>query len=328
MSNARTISPELQAHLNTRTTSLTALIKITPRDPNYPPVGMAKLDRDVVYDDGGGNTTYHAMVGIVMENMRSTSSMEVGNSLSEHLIPAASFSIDLDEKLIRAGVYDYAHYTVYIVNYEDLSMGHFIPPAGFGQVGQLSVDDRGMGFRMEMTDATKQLKQTIVEKDSISCRAIYGSQPFGTGGGVVEERFPCGATLYWSSTQTVDAVGVENTLSFTASALGAVDNAFVPGMLEWITGDNAGRSISVSTQDSSGDITLSMPTMFPIQIGDTFRIRHDCTKWVYGVHGCQDNFSEVSPTEWKLHYRGEPFIPISDADSTNTPGATVGTGSA
>ncbi len=84
----------------------------------------------------------------------------------------------------------------------------------------------------------------------------------------------------------------------------------------------------METQDGSGNITLWLETQFPIEAGDTFRIRHDCTKWVYGTHGCQDNFSSVGPNEWKLHYRGEPFIPISDADAINTPGATYGTGAA
>jgi uncharacterized phage protein (TIGR02218 family) len=238
------------------------------------------------------------------------------------------FSIPISEELIAAGVYDYATYTIYLVNYEDLSMGHVIMPAGFGQTGRMTVDASGLAFKTELTDLTKQLKQNIVEKDSITCRAIYGSQPIGTGGGVVEQRFPCGATLEWSSTQTVTAVGEESNRTLTASGLGAAANAYVPGMLEWLTGRNAGHSYEVESQDASGNISLWTETQFPIQAGDTFRIRHDCTKWVYGTHGCQDNFSAVSPVEWKLHYRGEPFIPISDADAINTPGATIGTGDA
>lgn len=328
MTNARNVPAALQAHFDSRTTSLTVLIKVTPKDPNYPAWGITRLDRDVTYDDGDGDVTYSAMVGMVMENMRSQSTMEVGNSQSKHLVPAASFSIPVSEELIRAGVYDWADYVVYVINYEDHSMGHWIPPAGFGQTGQLSVDDRGQSFQMELTDLTKILKQTIVEKDSILCRADYGSQPIGTGGGVKEQRFPCGATLAWSATQTVTGVGAEANNMFTASALGAAANFYAPGMVKWITGSNAGRSFSVDTQDGGGNIVTNDQTQFPVEIGDTFQIRRDCTKWVYGTSGCQDHFSGVSATEWKLHYRGEPFIPIADADSINTPGATVGTGSA
>jgi uncharacterized phage protein (TIGR02218 family) len=324
--NYRQISPELQAHLDAGATTLTVLIKVTPKNQNYAPFGICKLDRDLVYDDGLGEVNYAAMIGMVLSDMQSTSTMEVGNSEGRHLIPEAQFNIQVDEELIRAGVYDWADYVAYVVNYEDLSMGHWIPPAGFGQTGQLSVDDRGLSFRMELTDLSKILKQTIVEKDSITCRADYGSQPIGTGGGVKEQRFPCGATVTWSSTQTVTAASSEPTISFTASGLGQPDNTYVPGMLEWISGPNAGRSQGVSEQDEDGNISVYDATQFPVSVGHSFRIRHDCTKWVYGTHGCKENFG--GGDEWKLHYRGEPFIPISDADAVNTPGATVGTGSA
>lgn len=329
MSNARNVPAALQAHFDTRTTSLTVLIKVTPKMAKYAPFGITKLDRDVTYNDGTGSLTYSAMVGSVMENMRSTSTMEVGNSQGKHLVPAAQFSIPVSEELIRAGVYDWADYVVYVVNYEDLSMGHWIPPAGFGQTGQLSVDDRGQSFQMELTDLTKILKQTIVEKDSITCRADFGSQPIGTGGGVKEQRFPCGAALNWSTTKTVTSVSTsEANTTFRASALGAAASFYVPGMLQWLTGNNTGRSLGVEQQDASGNIVTTDQTAFPVQVGDTFKIRRDCTKWIYGTSGCKDHFSSVSATEWKLHYRGEPFIPIADADAINTPGATVGTGSA
>lgn len=322
--NYRDISPELQEFLDSGATTCTLLVKMVPRDPNYPSFGIAKLDQDVIYDDGDGDLTYYASVGMVPANLSSTSAMDVGNSQFSHLIP--EFSVPIDETLIRAGVYDYAEYTAYLVNYEDLTMGHWIPPAGHGQVGQIKIDNRGLSFQMELTDDTKQLKQTIVEKDSITCRAIFGSQPIGTGGGVVEQRFPCGKDLsgLWTNGD-VTAVGLENTLNFTDSGLGLAANTAVPGMVEWLTGSNAGRQYEVSAQSGAGVIELQYETMFPIEVGDQFRIRPDCTKWVENHNGCKFHFGVP---EWKNHYRGEPFIPISDADQINTPGATVGTGSA
>lgn len=327
MANARTISPQLQDHLDSGMTTLCALIRVEPRDPKYSVFGITSLDRDVAYDDGQGDIVYSASVGMIPANLESTAAMDVGNSQFQHLIP--EFSVPIDEDLIKAGVYDYAWYTVYIVNYEDLTMGHWIPPAGFGQVGQLSVDDRGLSFKMELTDLTKLLKQTIVEKDSITCRAIFGSQPFGSSDSsetFVEQRFPCGKDLsgLWTNF-TVTTVGLESNRTFQAGALGLPANTAIPGMVQWLTGDNANRQIEVESQDGSGNISLNYETQFPIQVGDTGRIRPDCTKWIDGTNGCKFHFGEP---EWKNHYRGEPFIPISDADSANTPGATIGTGSA
>lgn len=324
MANERSISSALQSHMDSGMTTLTCLIKVEPRDPKFLPFGICRLDQDVTYDDGDGPLLYGAMIGMVPADLQSTSAMDVGNSQFQHLVP--QFGIDVSEELIRAGVYDYAWYTVYIVNYEDLSMGHWIPPAGFGQLGQVSIDNRGLSFKTELTDLTKLLKQTIVEKDSITCRAIFGSQPIGTGGGVVEQRFPCGKDLtsLWTN-GTVTSVGLETNRTFTASALGLPANTAVPGMVQWLTGDNANRQIEVESQSGAGVVTLGFETQFPIHIGDTFRIRPDCTKWIDGTNGCKFHFGEP---EWKNHYRGEPFIPISDADAINTPGATVGTGSA
>lgn len=324
MANARTISPELQAHMDSGMTTLTCLIKVEPRDPKFSPFGICRLDQDVTYDDGDGALLYGAMIGMVSADLQTTASMDVGNSQFNHLVP--QFGIDVSEELIKAGVYDYAWYTVYVVNYEDLSMGHWIPPAGFGQLGQVSIDNRGLSFKTELTDLTKLLKQTVVEKDSITCRAVFGSQPIGTGGGVVEQRFPCGKDLtsLWT-TGTVTSVGLETNRTFTASALGLAANTAVPGMVQWLTGENENRQIEVESQSGAGVVTLGFETQFPIQVGDTFRIRPDCTKWIDGTNGCKFHFGEP---EWKNHYRGEPFIPISDADSINTPGATVGTGAA
>ncbi|MGJ7512339.1 baseplate hub protein [Variovorax sp. GT1P44] len=326
MSGSRTIPSALLTHLQSNTTSLTVLIKIQPRSPQYAAFGITKLDRDVTYNDGTGSLTYSAAIGMVPAELRSQSSMEVGNSEFKHLLP--QFSVLVNEDLIRAGVYDYAWYTVYVVNYEDLTSGrHWIPPAGFGQVGRLSVDDRGLSFMMELTDLAKLLKQSVVENYSLTCRAIFGSQPIGTGGGVVEQKYSCGfdASTLWTATKTVTGVGAESNRTFTASALGLAANICVPGMVKWLTGNNAGRQEMVESQDASGNISTKFELPFPVQVGDTFTIRSDCTKWKDGANGCKAHFGG---TEWKRHYRGEPLIKIGDADSNATPGATIGTGSA
>lgn len=325
MSLLRNVPAALQSHYDSGTTTTCRLMLFVPRVLGYPSLGITSLDRDVTYNDGSGAVVYKAAIGMVPETIRMQEAMEVGNSQAQHLIP--QFDLSITEEMLRAGVYDYAWFWIYEVNYEDPSMGHV--ELMHGQTGQMLID-QGVSFWTEFTDLTKILKQNMVEKDSILCRASYGSQPFGTGGGVVEERFPCGKNLaaLWTTAKTVTHIGLETNISFRASALGAAANTYVPGVIEWLTGDNTGRTHSVESQDALGWISLSEQTMFPVQVGDTFKIRHDCTKWIDGDKGCKANWSDVSPDEWKLHYRGEPLIPISDADSINTPGATVGTGDA
>lgn len=312
----RTISAELQAHLNGSATTTTLLLRIDPVTPGYPSIGATLLDRDVVYDDGDGEVTYKATIGMVPANIVSSASMEVGNTEIQHLLPETDLPIS--EADISAGVYDFASYTLMLVNYEDLSMGHVIMPSGHGQLGQMR-QENGLSFWSELTALVKLLKQSIVEKDSLTCRAIFGSQPLGSGA-VIEQRFPCGkdVTALWLP-GAVTSVGLETNRAFTASALGAAADVYVPGMLKWITGANAGRTYEVESQTAGGLIGLTFETMFPIEAGDTFQIRPDCTKWKEGNNGCKFHFG----TEWVLHYRGEPLIPVADADQINAPGASM-----
>lgn len=324
MSGNRPISLDLQTAIASRSASLTVLLKITPTVPGSSVIGITKLDLDFTYDDGDGDLTYSAMTGMVPANMLATSSMTVGNSETKGLL-LPQYSVPVEVEDINAGVYDNAAYTVYIIDFEHPEYGHWIPPSGHGVVGRVTVDERGQSFVMELTDLTKLLKQSVVDNWSRTCRAIFGSQPIVTGGGVVEEEQPCGfdADSLWSSTQTVTSVGVEDTRTFTASGLGAGAGFYLPGLIEWLTGDNAGRREMVEAQSGAGAISLKFPMYYAVQTGDTFRIRPDCTRIKDGTNGCKDHWEVITVVEWKKHYRGEPFTPVADGDSLTTPGAST-----
>jgi uncharacterized phage protein (TIGR02218 family) len=315
----RTVPSALQTRLNQDATSKTTLLLIRPVTQGYDPIGITLLDTDVVYDDGDGPITYLAKIGMIPASLVSSLDMDVDNTEIQSLVP--EFDLPISETDISAGVYDYAECTIMMVDYLDLSAGHVV--IGFGNTGQMKVQD-GLSFWTEFTALSKLLKQTVVEKDSLACRAIFGSQPIGTGGGAVEQRFPCGkdVSTLWSTTKTVTAVGQETTISFAASALGAADSVYAPGVLVWLTGANANRTCEVESQGSDGVINLTFDTMFPITVGDTFKIRPDCTKTVENANGCRAHFG----SDWVLHYRGEPYIPVQDADSINMPGAGIGGG--
>ena len=93
MSNTRTISPELLAHLQSGATTTTILIRIDPQDTKFDSVGITKLDRDVIYDDGAGELTYSAAVGMVPAELVTGESMDVGNSEFANLLPQFSIPI-------------------------------------------------------------------------------------------------------------------------------------------------------------------------------------------------------------------------------------------
>ena len=67
-----------------------------------------------------------------------------------------------------------------------------------------------------------------------------------------------------------------------------------------------------------GEVTLGEPTPFPIQIGDTFRIRPDCRK----------RYAEDCIAVWNngINFKGEPLIPVGDSASIQTPGGQLAGG--
>lgn len=313
----RVIPIALQQHLDGDATTVCLCVRIEPVSPGYPPVGVTTLDRDLSVELGGdsngsGLLTYHAAVGIGPSARVSSTGMAVDNSEGNSLVP--EFDVPVSERDLVAGVYDYAKWTSYLVNFEDTTQ--FVELAR-GELGQVRVL-QGMSFTFEMLGLTKRLKQTIVEVDSLGCRAVFGSQALGTPGADVTQRFPCSRIVsgLWVGS-TVTSVGAESTIDFGAS-LSEPDGFFKPGMLRWTTGRNAGRTYEVE-EHANGAVSLTFPTMFAIQVGDTFQIRPDCTKNKDGPNGCRQWWG----ANWVLHFRGEPYIPVGDTGQINAPGASV-----
>ena len=309
----RTIPSALQAHLDTGITTMALIMRIEPVTPGFMPVGCTTLDRDIEYDDGRGLLTYHATVGYTPSTLQATSSMGVDNSEGQHLLPMVDMGIT--EKELASGAWDYANFWIMWVNYEDLTQGHVAVTRG--QLGQVRIEN-GLTFWTEPTSLVKQLKVPVVKKSSRTCRATFGSGYPGSGA-EVEEIHPCTKDIsgLWVS-GAVTSVGTENTRTFTASALAG---AFFPGMLKWITGDNAGAQIDVETQAGT-TVSLARECIYPIKNGDTFQIRPDCTKWKDGPLGCKIHHG----ADWVKWYRGEPQLRPQDSDSALIPGAAIGPG--
>lgn len=312
----KTIPISLLAHKAQSSTTLTDLLLVGPLpDDSYR--GFTLLDVPLSYDDGNGSITYQARTGMEMSALSSTSDLGVDNAEANTLAPVAGFQLEgFTEVQIDAGVLDKTPFVVYRVNYADLSMGHEVIAGGtIGEVrtkfGQMAV--------LELRSLSQQLKQTIGEVDSLTCRAKFGSQPIGTGGGVVEERFPCGYNLAseWVS-GTVLAVGTETDRTFADTGLTQADDYFAPGVVEWIAGANAGQKMEVESFAAS-TVTLQFPTINAITLGDTYRIRRECSKRKDGHNGCQTFWG----ADWVLHFRGEPWIPVGDTANLNVPGAAT-----
>lgn len=320
----RTVPAALQAHLDAGVTTLCVLTKITPRigpDGGDPvPLGLTSLDEDVTYDDGtssDGGLVYKAAVGVELSNATTTADMAIDNSEGSSLVQAVEFDIPATEEELASGLYDYAEWVTYLVNYESLSDGHV--ELGRGTIGQLRVLDDGQRFTFEALGQTTELKASIVQKDSLRCRARFGSQPVGTPGAESTERFPCGkdTSAMWVAF-TVTAIDADEPQFTFDTDLVAAANAYRPGLVRWTVGRNAGRKYEVEAHQTGGVVTTTFPMTFAAEVGDEGEIRADCTHWHTGDNSCRTHHGD----DWVLHYRGEPWIPVGEQDQINTPGAS------
>ena len=175
------------------------------------------------------------------------------------------------------------------------------------------------GFRIQVHGETGVgfLGGASMYLDNVRCS--YSDPSIAPPAGARMERFPCSYddTLLWQPGE-VETVGLESSIAFTTSGLAPAYGGN-PGKVRWLTGRNAGREYEVDTfEDDSGDQTigLTFPTMFPIEVGDTFEFRDDCpkTKAACKARGNWANF------------RGEPNIPVGDAGQASVPGASAGIG--
>ena len=299
----KTIGTALQTHLDTQSTTLCFLLKITPAIGSA--FGVTSLDIDVAYDDGGGSITYSSSLGMNQSAVKSSAGLEVDNSEAMLLV-----GTNFTREEIAAGNLDYGTFHIYRINWNDTSQGHYLVQSG--RTGIVKSHDELSGV-IELRAISQQLKQNYNELYSIGCRAVFGST-------ADDEMFPClfDASTLWTSL-TVDTVGTESDRVFTTTGAPSAAGpngalGFDVAIVEWLTGTNAG--LTVETETVSGtSMTLRFPAAYAIESGDTLRIRPDCAK----------RFNEDCIAEYDnyLNFRGEPLIPLTEESQAQFPGANV-----
>lgn len=307
----RNIPVALQNHKKQSATTLCWLIKIEPKVGEI--VGLTTLDQNVIFDDGFGSLTYLAPIGFQPANIAATAEAGVDTAEFQSLV-MPEYDTPITEEAMNAGLYDYASFTIYEVNYQDLTQGSWIVMSG--TLGEMRTVD-GITVFGELRSLMDSYRKMLTQLDSRTCRARFGSQPG-------EERYPCGydTSTLWSP-GTVSSVGLENTRTFTASSLGASSGYYVPGLVKFTSGKNSGRVVEIESQSSTGEISLRFTTPYVIETGVSFEIRQDCNKFPDDSGaGCRKWFGN----DWINHFRGEPYIPIGDEGTLMTPGAGVGPG--
>ena len=269
----------------------TWLLRIDPVS-GLDPVGFCGTNRDIPF----GGLVYSAAVGFEPSTIVQSGDLSVDNAEARSLLPV--YDAPISEADILAGMYDYARFWLYEVNYLDLAAGYVLKH--FGELGQMKMRD-GLSFVSELRDLVAKLRQAgIVRRDSITCRDDFGGPVCGIDLGPL-----------WI-TGTVDSVGAEPSRVIVLSEAVAAANTYRHGMVQALTGANAGLYVEIEESAGTGALSLRFPARFDFAPGDSVRFRIGCGKRFLedciGVHGNGLNFD------------GEPHMPLGDAGTTAVPG--------
>lgn len=270
----KTITPQLQAEIEDG--RLAYIIKITLS--NGTSHGYTNHDRPLTVD----SFTYQPGAGLTRIVLNAKGTSEVSNQDIE-----SAWTVDINEEAALNGVYDDA-----LVVFSWVSWAH--PEYGAleifrGNIAMLSWTDAG--FRAEIHNAVRRLQNPIGSLVTPYCRHKLGDtndSNKSTPGG-------CNVNLTsYTFTGTVSTILTnKRKFIFTGPASSQSDTYFSTGVLTFTNGLNNGLVVDVKqhTVDSYGSqFEFYVPTIFDIQVGDTFSVIAGCDK---SVDACKTKFNNV-----------------------------------
>ncbi|MDB6183048.1 DUF2163 domain-containing protein [Paracoccus fistulariae] len=275
------LSPALQAHLASGTTTLAWCWKITRTDG----VVMGFTDHDRVL--GFGGTSFEPESGFAAAEIRSGSDLSVDAQDAE----GALSSDRITESDILDGRWDNALVELWRVNWQEPGQRVLMRRGAIGELrrGQSS-------FVAEIRSLSHLLGQTVGRVFQGSCDAALGDgrcrvnldDPAYTGRGHVAD--------------------ILRDRAFIATGLSGFANGWFDfGSLTWTSGADAGRAAEIALHEAGGGavtLTLLEAPVRGIGMGDAFTIRAGCDK---RLETCRAKFGNA------VNFRGFPHIPGQDA---------------
>jgi uncharacterized phage protein (TIGR02218 family) len=239
--------------------------------------GFTSFSRDLVLD----GITYKASTGFTPTAIETSAGLAVDQLEVEAILNDTSIT----EADLQAGKYDYAAIEVFLVNYQDLTQGKLV--LRVGTLGEVTV--RKGVFVAEIRGLSQAFQRQIGELYSPTCRVKR----------LGDTRCKIDLAPY-THTLTVSAVTDQRTFAHNTSL--KPDGYFQMGLVEWLTGANAGLEIEVKTY-ASGVFSLVQPMPYTITVGNTFKAIRGCDRT---FETCRTVFNNI------LNFRGEPHLPGID----------------
>lgn len=272
----KTIPAGLLSHYASYATTTAWGLKVTRTDAVV--YGFTSHQRDVTIS----GTLYQAGPGLDVASLVSSAGFAVDNTE----LTILTDDVVITKVDVLAGRWDGAAWELFKFNWNDTSQGRDIRKRGtFG-----NVQPRRGAYTVELRSLRQALQQSIGRQTMPTCPYRLGDAD-------------CGVTLA-SHTVTGSVTTAGTDRQFTDSARTEANETFDSGELTWTSGDKAGLKALVRSSTISGVITLALPSVYPIELGDTYSMVKGCRK--RRVEDCAAKFSNV------LRFGGEPDLPGRD----------------
>jgi uncharacterized phage protein (TIGR02218 family) len=269
--------PEMfQYHIeNSNVFTIAICWKVTRIDGQV--LGFTNHTEDIVVD----GVAYRAETGYKASSINQTSDLS-----TDDLDVIGILNNDgLSETDLEAGLYDYAEIEIFLVNYHVPTA--YTTPIRKGKIGNVQKGtDR---FTAELRSLMEELNVgTVGVIATPTCQAQLGD-------------YHCQVNLT-SYVENGTVTTVISNREFTDNSLSNDNNYFQFGVLEWLTGSNAGLKMEVKSWDvDTHTMKLMLPLPYAIQVGDVYKVHAGCNKT---REACHDRFSNVVN-----FYMGFPDLP-------------------
>lgn len=281
----KTLPGGLATHYQGDALTTAVAVKITRKDGAV----YAYTSHDVPATISG--TTYLAS-GLIDSAFESGDSLAVDNLALTTLDDGSIFT----RSAVIGGLWQNA--SVYFFRYNWANLADGVEPLTTGTIGEVQMMQGQV--RAEVRGLQQYLQQPVGIVSSKTCRARLGDAA-------------CTVSLAgYTHSGTVSAVTSNQV--FTAVALAQAADYFGDGLVEWLTGGNAGLKQKIKTHAGGGVFTTALPMPSTITIGDTFTAIAGCRKRL--TEDCKTKFNNV------LNFQGEPHRPGID-ELTAEPDATA-----
>lgn len=276
----RTIPTEMLAHFKTGATTICRCWRVDRSDGVT--MGFTDHDGDLTVD----GVTFQAATGFDASALQTSAGLSVDNSEAVGALSASGIT----ESDIAKGKFDGASVVQMLVNWQDSSQYLIIFRGSLGEVargnGSFEVELRGLAESLNHAVGRNYLRQCDRRLGDVKC-GVDVSEPAFSGSGTVNH---------------VDG----SPDIYVADVQGFADSWFSHGILEWVTGQNAGEVSNISADRLVGDLhvlNLWQPTHYPISQGDEVRLIGGCDKL---AATCKTKFANFE------NFRGFPHMPGED----------------